>query len=90
LTDQQRQLKIRKLVKYAPVPEGSAFWTRRLITAVPGCAGVTKPNGKDGDLSLIVEDRAVQIRPIPQPIAACVVPRDASHMNLAAWRLTDN
>ncbi len=83
-------LRIRQVIKYAPVPEGSAFRTRRLITAVRRRAGVTKTNGQDRDFSLVVENRAVQIRPIPEAVAACVVPRDTGLMGLAAWRLTDD
>ena len=63
---------------------GSTFRTRRLITAVRRRAGVTKTHGQDRDFSLVVEDRAVQIRPIPQEVAACVVPRDTGLMDLAA------
>jgi hypothetical protein len=78
------------VIKYAPVPEGSAFRTRRLVAAIRRRAGVTKANGQDRDFSLIVKIRGGQIRPIPQAIAACVVPRDTGLMDLAAWRLTDD
>ena len=52
--------------------------------------GVTKANRNDRYFCPVVEHRTVQIHPIPQAIATCIVPRDTRLMDFAAWRLTDD
>jgi hypothetical protein len=76
--------------KQAFVPKRCALGTRRLIAPAFSGAGITKSHGKDRNSRCIVEDRAVQLQPVTQAIAACIIPRYPGLMNFAPGRLTDD
>jgi hypothetical protein len=78
------------MIDYTLVPERSAFRTRRLIAAVRRSAGVAKAYREDRNSGFVVKSRTVQIHPIPQAVATCVVPGNPGPMDLAAWRLADD
>jgi hypothetical protein len=90
LTDQERQLEIGKVLEQAFVPERRTFRPRRLIPAVFSRSRITKSDGDNRHLRGIVEERAVQLQPLAQAIAACVIPRYPTAMDFAPWRLTDD
>lgn len=90
LTDQKRQLQVRKMLEQAFVPARRTLGTRWVITAILASPGITKSHGKNRDLSFIVEGRTIQLQPVAQAIAACIIPRYPTLMDLAPWRLTDD
>jgi hypothetical protein len=78
MADQKRQLAIRKVVEQAFVPERCAFGSRRLVAAVLSGTRITKSHGEKRDSFFIVEDRAIQLDPIAQAVAARVVPSNST------------
>jgi len=90
LTDQERQLEVRKVLEQALVPMRRALGTRWLICSVVSDAWITKSHGKDCNSRFIVEDRAVQLQPVPETIAARITPRYPALMDFAPRRLTND
>jgi hypothetical protein len=90
LTDQERQLQVGKVLDQAFVPKRCTFGARRLIASAFSGPGITKSHGQDCNSCRIVEDRAVQLQPVTQAIAACIIPRYAGLMNFAPGRLADD
>lgn len=90
LTDQERQLQIGKMLKQALVPTRCTLGTRRVVASILPSARITKPDREDRHSRIIVERHAIQIQPVAQAIAACIIPRYPTLMNLAPWRLTDD
>jgi hypothetical protein len=90
LTDQERQLQVGKVLDQAFVPKRCTFGARRLIATAFSGPGITKTHGQDCNSRCIVEDRAVQLQPVTQAIAACIIPRYATLMDFAPRRLADD
>ena len=90
LTSQERQLQVREMLEQAFVPKRRAFRTGRIITSVLPGARITKSDRKNRHPRRIVEDRALQLEPLAQAIAACVIPRHPTAMDFAPRRLTDD
>ena len=90
LTDQKRQITVRKMLEQALVPLRRAFRTWWIVTAILPSPWITKSYRKNRNFCVIEEDRTIQPQPITQAIAACVVPRDAAPMDLASRSLTNN
>jgi len=90
LTDQERQLEVGKVLQQAFVPERRTFRPRRLIPAAFSRSWITKSDGDNRHLRCIVEDRAVQLQPLAQAVAACVIPRYPTAMDFAPGRLSDD
>jgi hypothetical protein len=90
LTDQKRQFSVRKMLEQAFVPRRRAFSTWRIVSAILSSSWITKSHGKNRNFRVIEESRTIQPQPITQAIAACVVPRDTTPMDLASRSLTDD
>jgi hypothetical protein len=61
-----------------------------IISAIFSDTRITESHRKKRHLRFIVKCRTVQPQPIAQTFAAGVIPRDASLMNFASWRLADD
>src|SRR5450759_4837515 len=72
------------------VPKWCTFWSRRIVTSVNSSPRIAKSHRKDRNLRFIEENRTIHPEPITQAIAACIIPRYTTPMDLAPWRLTDD
>src|SRR5665213_967187 len=90
LTDQKRQLQVRKMLEQAFVPARRALRTGWIVTSVLSGARITKSHGKDRNLCVIEEGRTIHPQPVTQTIAACIIPRYSAPVDLAPWRLTND
>ena len=78
------------MLEQAFVPARRTLGTRWIITAILSSPRITKSHGKNCDLSFIEEGRTIQPQPVTQAIAACIIPRYTTPMDLAPRRLTDD
>jgi len=90
LTDQECQLQVGKMLEQAFVPMRRAPGTRRIIASVFSDARITKSHGEDRNSRRIEEGRAIQIQPVTQAVAACIIPGYPALMDFAPGRLTDD
>src|SRR5665213_1994843 len=72
------------------MPKRCTFRTRRVVAPIFSSAWITKSDGKDRNSGSIVEGRAIQLQPVAQAVAACIIPRDPTLMDLAPRRLADD
>src|SRR3546814_16612821 len=66
--------------------QGRAFRPRRAVAAARVTTGIAETHRHDGDARLVVEDIAIKAEPLPQLVAAAVIPRDAGLVHLRARR----
>jgi len=71
------------------MPCRRAFRPRRVIAALTA-ARIAEAHAHDRDAALVVEPVAVEPQPVPEPVAAAVVERQAGLMHPRAGRLGDD
>jgi hypothetical protein len=72
------------------VPERSTFWARWIVATRFCGARITKTHRENRDSCFIVESRSIQLEPITQTIAACIIPSDTRLVDLFPRRLADD
>lgn len=90
LTYQKRQLDIGKIPEQTLVPKRCTFRARRLIASTLSGTGVTKAHWEERNLRGVIEGRAIQLQPVPQAIAARIIPRYPTLMDFSPRGLTDD
>src|SRR6185312_1697880 len=90
LTDQERQLQLGKMLKQAFMPMRRTLGTRRVVASIFSSAWITETDREDRNSRGIIEGCAIQPQPVPQAIAARIIPGYPILMDLAPWRLTDD
>src|ERR1019366_3559682 len=78
------------MLQQSLVPKWCTFWSRRIVTSVNSSPRIAKSHRKDRNLRFIEENRTIHPEPITQAIAACIIPRYTTLMDLSPWRLTDD
>lgn len=78
------------MLKQAFMPMRRTLGTRWVVASILSGAWITKSDREDRNSRRIVEGRAIEFQPIAQAIAACIIPRYPTLMDLAPWRLTDD
>src|SRR5665213_3153208 len=90
LTDQKRQLQVGKMFEQAFVPTRRTLRTRRIVPSIYSGAGITKTHRDNCNFRVIKENCAVQIQPVTQAVATCIIPRYPALMDFAPRCLTND
>mgnify|MGYP001265081563 CR=1 FL=1 len=89
-SDDERKTDTGHVVEQALMPERGTFRMGRKIATTWIDSGITESHGHDGNAVFVVEGVGLDLHPVAQSVAASIVPRFATGMDLCSRCLADD